>query len=98
MVESGATKHTTYKQYLVKHYTKYGSNDNTTPTVNMDGKVENNDTCVVNSSSYEHITYEHEMLKNRTTDALETPLMIPNGNIIPIEGKGGYMLQNGIKI
>lgn len=30
-------------QKLVKHFTKDGSNDNTTLTVNMDGKVDIND-------------------------------------------------------
>lgn len=85
-------------QKLMKHFAKEGSKDNTTPTVNMVGKVEINDAWLIDSGATEHITYKHELLNNRTSNTLELSITIPNGDIVPVEGKGNCMLQNGIII
>uniref|UniRef100_A0A251UYU1 Putative GAG-pre-integrase domain, Gag-polypeptide of LTR copia-type n=1 Tax=Helianthus annuus TaxID=4232 RepID=A0A251UYU1_HELAN len=62
------------------------------------GKNDNEDDWVVDSGSTERITYNNHILQNRTQRPFETPVVIPSGDAIPVEGRGEYTLPGGTKI
>lgn len=62
----------------------------------MTGK--NDDDWVIDSGSTEHITHSSRILQNITQSRFETPVVIPNGDAIPVEGKGECTLPGGTKI
>ncbi|KAJ0809569.1 putative RNA-directed DNA polymerase [Helianthus annuus] len=65
---------------------------------NMTGRFNDEDDWVVDSGATEHTTYMSEILDNKRKDKHEIPLIIPNGDTIPVEGKGDYTLPGGTKI
>nr|GEV01510.1 hypothetical protein [Tanacetum cinerariifolium] len=67
-------------------------------SANMAGKVNCNDKWIVDSGFTEHITHIIDILEGRTVSANETPVTIPNGEAIPVEGRGNHRLPNGIKV
>lgn len=85
-------------QKLIKHFAKDEPRYNITPTINMVGKVEIDDVWVVDSGATEHITYQHELLENKTSNPSEPSVTIPNGDLVSVEGKGNFTLHNGNKI
>ncbi|GJT65758.1 hypothetical protein Tco_1017238 [Tanacetum coccineum] len=48
-------------------------------------------TFVVDSGSTEHITHDASILENKSKSHFETPVVIPNGDAISVEGKGEEM-------
>ncbi|GJU21958.1 hypothetical protein Tco_1155300 [Tanacetum coccineum] len=46
---------------------------------------------VVDSGSTEHITHDASILENKSKSHFETPVVIPNGDAISVEGKGEEM-------
>lgn len=56
------------------------------------------DKWIVDSGATEHITHNASVLENRTKGIHETPVVIPNGENVAVEGRGEYTLHNGIKI
>ncbi|KAJ0808457.1 putative RNA-directed DNA polymerase [Helianthus annuus] len=67
-------------------------------TVNMAGKPRHDDNWVVDSGCTEQITYRTDALENRTVCRNESPVTIPNGENISVEGKGSHTLPNGTRI
>ncbi|KAK9053678.1 hypothetical protein SSX86_024752 [Deinandra increscens subsp. villosa] len=64
----------------------------------MAGKLKPIDDWVVDSEAMEHITYRTDLLENKKKSLYEAPVIIPNGETVPIDGKGDYVLQGGNKI
>lgn len=64
----------------------------------MIGKCNNNNFWVIDSGSTKHITYDANILENKTKYCFETPIVILNGDPIPVEGKGECSLLGGTKI
>ncbi|KAM0042872.1 hypothetical protein Hdeb2414_s0010g00334841 [Helianthus debilis subsp. tardiflorus] len=62
---------------------------------NMTGRFNDGDDWVVDSGATEHTTYMSEILDNKRKDKHEMPVIIPNGDTIPVEGKGDYTLPGG---
>ncbi|GJU66909.1 putative RNA-directed DNA polymerase [Tanacetum coccineum] len=83
-------------QVLMKHFT--GSEGGPIRKANMDGKHDKNSDWNVDSGSTEHIVHNLESLENGTRTIREAPVMIPNGDNIPVEAKGDCTLIGGNKI
>lgn len=73
----------------MKHFAEVGDLDKggTPPMACMAARGNNIDDWVIDSGSTEHITYKAEILQNMTQNQTETPVVIPNGNAIPVEGR-----------
>lgn len=56
------------------------------------------DEWVIDLGSTDHITHNAKILQNRTKNRIEIPVVIPNGNAIPVEGRGECVLPGGTKI
>lgn len=65
------------------------------PIVNMSGKLTQSNEWVVDSGDTEHITYNLDWLRNKTKGVHETPVVIPNGDTVPVEGRGDCTLLEG---
>ncbi|KAK1416343.1 hypothetical protein QVD17_32133 [Tagetes erecta] len=87
----------TEEQY--KSFLKLFSRNQDEPVVaNMAGRINTDCEWVVDSGATEHITHQKNLLKNLTVDALERPVTIPNGEAIPVKGKGDFLLKKGLKV
>ncbi|KAI3719915.1 hypothetical protein L6452_20821 [Arctium lappa] len=88
-----------YRTFLKHFEEKEGTNrDRTKPTAYMTGKRDVNDDWVVDSGSTEHIVHNDSILENITKTRFEKPVLIPNGDVIPVEGKGSCFLPGGTKL
>ncbi|GJS25460.1 putative RNA-directed DNA polymerase [Tanacetum coccineum] len=67
-------------------------------TANMAGKFKHNDEWIMDSGCTEHITYRSDALENRTQSKNEPPVTIPNGENVPVEGRGIHTLPNGATV
>ncbi|XP_076950546.1 chorismate mutase 1, chloroplastic-like [Bidens hawaiensis] len=63
----------------------------------MAGMLQENEDWVVDSGATEHMTYRTDLLENKRKAAYETPAIIPNGEAIPVEGRGEYTLRGRVK-
>ncbi|GKC43676.1 retrovirus-related pol polyprotein from transposon TNT 1-94 [Tanacetum coccineum] len=88
-----------YESFL-KHFSEMGSSGKkaNASKAYMTGKANNDDDWVIDSGSTEHITHDASILENKTKSCFETPIIIPNGDAIPVEGKGEFRLPRGSKI
>ncbi|GJW99595.1 putative RNA-directed DNA polymerase [Tanacetum coccineum] len=82
-------------RYIAK---KNSSKDEPLPEANMACKDREDNGWIVDSGCTEHITHRAEWLENKMASTLEPLVMIPNGNSIPVEGKGICHLPNGTTI
>lgn len=64
----------------------------------MTGKIDSDDDWVVDSDSNEHITHEINILKNKTKNHFENPVLVPNEQTIPVEGEGEYTMSGGTRL
>ncbi|KAJ0951185.1 putative RNA-directed DNA polymerase [Helianthus annuus] len=92
----------TKEQYdsFLKHF-KGGAdtnNEGNERVANMTGRLVDEDDWVVDSGATEHTTYLNDILSNKRKDSHEVPVTIPNGDTIPVEGKGDYTLPGGTRI
>ncbi|KAK1414482.1 hypothetical protein QVD17_30227 [Tagetes erecta] len=87
-------------QILMKHLAGNGQNTEgeSIRKANMAGKQNETDDWIWDSGSTEHIVHKRESLENGTRAIREAPVMIPNGDSIPVEAKGNCTLTGGIKI
>ncbi|GJZ33720.1 putative RNA-directed DNA polymerase [Tanacetum coccineum] len=67
-------------------------------TANMAGKFKHNDEWIMDSGCTEHITYRSDALENITESKNEPPVTIPNGENVPVEGRGIHTLPNGATV
>ncbi|GJV29321.1 putative RNA-directed DNA polymerase [Tanacetum coccineum] len=67
-------------------------------SANMAGKFNRNDEWIVDSGCTYHITHKIDILEGRIVSANETPVTIPNGEAITVEGRSNHRLPNEIKV
>ncbi|KAM0025673.1 hypothetical protein Hdeb2414_s0021g00577311 [Helianthus debilis subsp. tardiflorus] len=53
---------------------------------------------IVDSGAIEHITNQVDLLDNKRRNSFETPVIIPNGDNVPVEGRGDYVLPGGAEV
>lgn len=68
------------------------------PEANMAGNFNRSNDWVIDSGCTEHITHQAEWLEGKMVSTDESPVMIPNGESIPVVGKGSCRLPNGTTI
>lgn len=64
----------------------------------MSGRVNYKDEWVVDSGATDHATYRSDIIVNKRKNPYELPVVIPNGDAIPVEGKGDHILPSGATI
>ncbi|KAK1435086.1 hypothetical protein QVD17_00846 [Tagetes erecta] len=65
---------------------------------NMTGKGSMKSEWIIDSGCTEHITHLPGLLENKIKTPFEAPVVIPNGDAIPVEGRGDYTLPGGVKV
>ncbi|XP_023755323.1 uncharacterized protein LOC111903801 [Lactuca sativa] len=87
-------------QLFVKHFKESGSITKTEsqPRANMAGRIDTYDGWVVDTGATEHMIHRSDFLNNKTQSPKGTPVIIPNGDKIPVLGEGDHILPGGIKI
>nr|GEY98916.1 retrovirus-related Pol polyprotein from transposon TNT 1-94 [Tanacetum cinerariifolium] len=76
----------------------FGENREEPVIANMAGNMSVNDNWVVDSGATEHITHQGHLLKIVFINTIERPVTIPNGESIPIKGKGEVVFKGGLNI
>ncbi|KAI3785071.1 hypothetical protein L1987_44183 [Smallanthus sonchifolius] len=74
------------------------TDDDPSPIANMAGISYPHCEWLVDSGATEHITHRGDFLENKVSSLTEAPVTIPNGDTIPVTGKGEHTLQGGVKI
>ncbi|MFS8004213.1 putative RNA-directed DNA polymerase [Helianthus anomalus] len=85
-------------QTLVKHFSGSGNNETTKTLANIACKINDEGEWIIDSGCTEYITYLPNILINKKAAPLEGPVLIPNGESIPVKGKGEYILPGGAKV
>ncbi|KAK1440796.1 hypothetical protein QVD17_06628 [Tagetes erecta] len=87
-------------QALISHLAGKGSTlqNESQPEANMAGKTDQGNDWIIDSGCTEHITNRAEWLEGKVKSTFEPPVVIPNGDSIPVEGKGSCRLPNGTTI
>lgn len=57
-----------------------------------------NDDWIIDSGCTEHITRLSDILENKEITPFEKPVIIPNGESIPVRGKGNCRLTEEVKL
>lgn len=73
-------------QILVKHFIPTNNNEGVTHNANMTERKNESD-WIVDSGCTEHITFLTNLLEYKKRTPFEEPVVIPNGDSIPVEGK-----------
>ncbi|KAF5784023.1 putative RNA-directed DNA polymerase [Helianthus annuus] len=88
-----------YKQFINMLTVKDSSSvEITQPLANMAGRLDDGSKWIVDSGCTEHITPILDSFHGNIETTRELPVTIPNGDSIPVKGKGSCTLSNGIKI
>lgn len=96
--ESSPIAGLTKEQY--QHFLKHLSSDDkeakedVPPTDNMVGKLSHNDDWIVDSGASKHMTHIGDIREEKVVSIDELPVTIPNGEVIPVKGKGNHALPN----
>ncbi|KAJ9557773.1 hypothetical protein OSB04_012387 [Centaurea solstitialis] len=77
-------------QDFMKFFSSFSNNGETNPEANMTGIRD--EVWVVDTGCTEYIIYKPNLLKDNKGTSNEAPLVIPNGDAIPIEGKEDFLL------
>ncbi|KAL8245356.1 hypothetical protein R6Q59_011614, partial [Mikania micrantha] len=99
--EQSAVEGLTEQQYqaLLKHFTNPKENEgDETRRANMAGKFIKGDEWIIDSGSTEHIIGEPHLLEDYVENKNEIPVIIPNGDKIPVKAKGTCTLTKGTQI
>ncbi|KAK9055092.1 hypothetical protein SSX86_026172 [Deinandra increscens subsp. villosa] len=88
-----------YKAFL-RHFEESNKvdEDRSDRVANTTGTFNKDEDWIVDSGATEHTTYRSDILTNRKTNHNERPVIIPNGDAIPVNGRGDYTLPSGTKI
>lgn len=81
-------------QMFINHFKNSSIDEEPSRSANMAGK----DDWIVDSGCTEHITSTPNLLTNKSTTHFEPPVIIPNGDAIPVEGKGDCTISGRVKI
>ncbi|GJZ87017.1 putative RNA-directed DNA polymerase [Tanacetum coccineum] len=85
-------------QYFLKHFSGTGNSKGTRPVANIAHKEDKEGEWIFDSGCTEYITYLSNILVNKKATHFEAPVIIPNGDSIPVKGKGDYVLPGGTKV
>nr|GEZ22893.1 Gag-pre-integrase domain, Gag-polypeptide of LTR copia-type [Tanacetum cinerariifolium] len=98
--ETGLIPGLTYEDYqlFLKHFSRTGNSEGTKPVANMAHKEDEEGEWIFYSGCTEYITYLYDILVNKKATRFEAPVVIPNGDSIPVKGKGDYILPRGTKV
>nr|GEU53125.1 hypothetical protein [Tanacetum cinerariifolium] len=90
----------TYEDYqlFLKHFSGTGNSEGTKLVANMAHKEDEEGDWLFDSGCTEYITYLFEILVNKKATHFEAPIVIPNGDSIPVKRKGDYILSGGTKV
>nr|GEU97712.1 Gag-pre-integrase domain, Gag-polypeptide of LTR copia-type [Tanacetum cinerariifolium] len=93
--ETGPIPGLTYKDYqlFLKHFSRIGNS-----VANMAHKEDKEGEWIFNSGCTEYITYLSDILVNKKATHFEAPVVIPNGDSIPVKGKEDYILPGRTKV
>ncbi|GJZ92168.1 LTR copia-type gag-polypeptide [Tanacetum coccineum] len=75
-------------QYFVKYFSGTGNSEGIKPVANMAHKEDEEGEWIFDSGCTEYITYLFNILVNKKATYFEAPVVIPNGDSIPVKGKG----------
>ncbi|GKD12981.1 hypothetical protein Tco_1197388, partial [Tanacetum coccineum] len=59
------------------------------------GNIDKEGKWIFDSGTTEHITHNDSLLKNKRKRGYEQPVTIPNGEAVPVEGRGECALPSG---
>nr|GEX60349.1 hypothetical protein [Tanacetum cinerariifolium] len=92
--ETGPILELTYEDYqlFLKHFSRTGNSKGTKPVANMAHKKDEEGEWIFDSGCTEYITYLSDIFVNKKATHFEAPVVIPNGDSIPVKGKGDYIL------
>ncbi|GJS32944.1 hypothetical protein Tco_0531326 [Tanacetum coccineum] len=98
--ETGPIPGLTYEEYqlFLKHFSGTGNNNGTKPVANMAHKEDEEGEWIFYSGCTEYITYLSNILVNKKATHFEAPVVIPNGDSIPVKGKGTTFFQGEQKL
>ncbi|GKB38125.1 putative RNA-directed DNA polymerase [Tanacetum coccineum] len=98
--ETGPIPGLTYEDYqlFLKHFSGTGNSEGTKPVANMAHKEDEEGEWIFDSGCTEYITYLSNILVNKKATHFEAPVVIPNGDSIPVKGKGDYIFPGGTKV
>ncbi|GJR94615.1 hypothetical protein Tco_0266789 [Tanacetum coccineum] len=98
--KTGPIPRLTYEDYqlFLKHYSGTGNSEGTKPVANMAHKENKEGEWIFDSGYTEYITYLSNIIVNKKATHFEAPVVIPNGDSIPVKGKGDYILPGGTKV
>ncbi|GKB54907.1 hypothetical protein Tco_0905660, partial [Tanacetum coccineum] len=85
-------------QYFLKHFSETRNNEGTKLVTNMAHKEDEEGEWIFDSGCTEYITYLSNILVNKKATYFEAPVVIPNGDSIPLKGKGDYIHPGGTKV
>ncbi|GKF39725.1 hypothetical protein Tco_0119786, partial [Tanacetum coccineum] len=90
----------TYEDYqlFLKHFSGTGNREGTKLVANMAHKEDEEGEWIFDSSCTEYITYFSNILVNKKATHFEAPDVIPNGDSIPVKGKGECILPGETKV
>ncbi|GJV14837.1 hypothetical protein Tco_1360160 [Tanacetum coccineum] len=74
-----------------------GNSEGTKPVANMAHKEDEEGEWIFDSGCTKYITYLSDILVNKKTTHFEAPVVILNGDSIPVKGKEDYILPGGDK-
>lgn len=77
----------------------FGGNHDEPIVSNMAGRINtNDDDWVVDTGATDHITHQSHLLDKLLINNNERPVTVPNGESIPVKGKGEITFKGGINI
>ncbi|GJU96935.1 hypothetical protein Tco_1326206 [Tanacetum coccineum] len=87
-----------YERFL-KHFAHEETNTKSgaPQTTNMAGKINQNDSWIVDTGSTKHMTNRIDILEDVISSINEEPVTIPNGEVVPVKGRGNHTLSNETK-
>nr|GFB75037.1 hypothetical protein [Tanacetum cinerariifolium] len=83
---------------FLRHFSRTGNTESIKPTANMAQKESEQGEWIFDSGCTEYITHLSNALTNNKDTPFENPVIIPNGDSIPVKGKGECILPGGKKI
>lgn len=83
-------------QEFMKFFSSLSNNGETKPEANMIGNRD--DVWVVDTGCTEYIIHKPDLLENKKGISNEASVIIPNGDAIPVDGKGDFSLPGGEKL
>ncbi|GJU02225.1 putative RNA-directed DNA polymerase [Tanacetum coccineum] len=85
-----------YQQFLKFFRNKEGANgEESGPKANLAGNIDKEGKWIFDLGTTEHITHNDSLLKNKRKRGYEQPVTIPNGEAVPVEGRGECALPSG---